>query len=289
MTELLKNERNHFLIQFEEHLEHYLNKNLGHHNLHAPLMNESISYSLKSNGKRFRPFLAYLIFKLGIKEQSLLFTWALAIEFIHTYSLIHDDLPCMDNDDYRRGLLTNHKVYGDDVALLAGDSLISEAFRVLAEDEKLSAGTRIALIQLLAQKIGPAGMVGGQSLDMKASDKIDFEQLKTIHLLKTSYLIQAAATGAAIIQEMKKSDIAAVSDFSLHLGMAFQIKDDLLDYKSAEQDFKSYPHLLGKENTQAELLKHSNAALEKLKCVEGTSTSSAPLIQLIQYNLERES
>lgn len=287
MTELLKNEKNHFLIQFEEHLENYLQKNLGQHNLYAPLMNESITYSLKSNGKRFRPFLAYLIYKLGAKESDLLFSWALAIEFIHTYSLIHDDLPCMDNDDYRRGVLTNHKVYGDDIALLAGDSLISEAFRVIAEDEKLTADVRISLIQLLSQKIGPAGMVGGQVLDMKASQKIDFEQLTKIHLLKTSYLIEAAATGAAIIQGLPKLDVTAISEFSFHLGMAFQIKDDLLDYTSTEQDFKSYPHLLGKEKTQAELQKHSAAALEKLKSVKNKNTIS--LIELIQFNLVRES
>lgn len=287
MTELLKNEQNHFLIQFEEHLEYYLKNNLGYYSIHAPLMNESIRYSLKSNGKRFRPFLAYLIFKLGVQDSGLLFSWALAIEFIHTYSLIHDDLPSMDNDDYRRGVLTNHKVYGDDIALLAGDSLISEAFRVISEDEKLTIETRILLIQLLSQKIGPAGMVGGQVLDMKASPQIDFQQLKTIHLLKTSYLIQAAATGAAQIQGMKKSDVSAISEFAFHLGMAFQIKDDLLDYTSSEQDFKSYPHLLGKEKTVAELEKHSTEALQNLKTVESKNILS--LIELIQYNLERQS
>ncbi len=286
MTELLKNERNHFLIQFEEHLDDYLKKNLGKHNFYAPLMNESIAYSLKSNGKRFRPFLAYLIFKLGVRQSDLLFSWALAIEFIHTYSLIHDDLPCMDNDDFRRDLPTNHKVYGDDIALLAGDSLISEAFRVIAEDEKLSSQVRINLIQLLSQKIGPAGMVGGQVLDMKASKQIEFEQLKTIHLLKTSYLIQAAATGAAQIQGMKSADVDAISDFAFHLGMAFQIKDDLLDSTSSDQDFKSYPYLLGKEKTQAELQQHAAAALKNLQSIENKNVSL--LVELIQYNSDRD-
>lgn len=286
MTELLKNERNHFLMQFEEHLDDYLKKNLGKQNLYAPLMNESIAYSLKSNGKRFRPFLAYLIFKLGVQQSDLLFSWALAIEFIHTYSLIHDDLPCMDNDDFRRDLPTNHKVYGDDIALLAGDSLISEAFRVIAEDEKLSSQVRINLIQLLSQKIGPAGMVGGQVLDMKAAKQIEFEQLKTIHLLKTSSLIQAAAIGAAQIQGMKSGDVAVISDFAFHLGMAFQIKDDLLDSTSSDQDFKSYPYLLGKEKTQAELQQHEAAALENLQSIDNKNVDL--LIELIQYNSDRD-
>ena len=159
MTENLKNERTHFLNTFEKSVNDYLQENLFQKNKYAVVVNESIQYSLKSSGKRFRPFLAHLVFKLGSENDSLLKSWALAIEFIHTYSLIHDDLPCMDNDDYRRGVLTNHKVYGDDVALLAGDSLISEAFRLISEDQNLKAEIRIQLIKLLAEKIGPAGMV----------------------------------------------------------------------------------------------------------------------------------
>lgn len=285
MTELLKNEKTHFLIQFESSVEEYLKNDLFKNSIQGPRLSESIAYSLKTNGKRFRPFLVYLIFKLRSEDFKKFKSWALAIEFIHTYSLIHDDLPCMDNDDYRRGVLTNHKVYGDDIALLAGDSLISEAFRLLAEDEQLPGETRLNLIQLLSSKIGPLGMVGGQVLDMKASTSITFEELKTIHFLKTSLLIQTAALGAAQILKFSLYELNNISEFSLNLGMAFQIKDDLLDYSSTKQDFKSYVHQLGIEKTNLELKKYSEFALEKIILID--SKNKQALMDLIQYNLDR--
>lgn len=285
MTEYLKNERTHFLNIFEKSINDYLKKNLFQKNNHVVAVNESMQYSLKSSGKRFRPFLAYLVFKLGAENESLLKSWALAIEFIHTYSLIHDDLPCMDNDDYRRGVPTNHKVYGEAVALLAGDSLISEAFRVISEDQDLSAEIRIQLISLLAEKIGPAGMVGGQILDMKVTSEINLEDLKKIHLLKTGYLIQAAAIGAAYILNFNEELVTKISDFSLNLGIAFQIKDDLLDFSSEAQGFKSYAHLLGFEKTTEELNRYSKLALENLNHFEPARKQF--LVDLIHYNLER--
>ncbi len=279
MTPLLKNENSHFLIQFEDSLNRYLSLQ------GQSRLVESIAYSLKSKGKRFRPFLAYLVLRTLDKSFELAQSWFLAIEFIHTYSLIHDDLPCMDNDDYRRGVLTNHKVYGEDIALLAGDSLISEAFRLIAEDKSLSANTRVRLIQLLARKIGPDGMVGGQVLDMQATKQLNIIQLKNLHILKTGNLIQAAALGAAEILEYSPEQINQTAEFSLHLGLAFQIKDDLLDYKSSEQDFKNYASLLGLETAQAELQKHSVIAIEYAQ----KFTNHQALIDLIQFNLSRTS
>ena len=285
MTELLKNGKTHFLINFENSLEEFLKNDLFKNNPQPSLLSKSIEYSLKTNGKRFRPFLGYLVFKLRSENFNLFKSWALAIEFIHTYSLIHDDLPCMDNDDYRRGVLANHKVYGDDIALLAGDSLISEAFRILAEDVHLPMEIRLNLIQLLSSKIGPAGMVGGQVLDMKASPAVTFEELKTIHLLKTSLLIQATALGAGQIAGFNQHELDAVAEFSSHLGMAFQIKDDLIDYSSTEQDFKNYVHQIGLEKANDELKKHSGMALEKIILVESKNTQI--LVDLIHSNLER--
>ncbi len=279
MTPHLKSENNHFLIQFEESLNSYLAVQ------GKSRLAESISYSLKSKGKRFRPFLSYLIMHAFNKSFDQARSWFLALEFIHTYSLIHDDLPCMDDDDYRRGILTNHKVYGEDIALLAGDSLISEAFRIIAEDRSLTANTRIKLVQLLAKKIGPAGMVGGQVLDMQATKHIKIDELKHLHLLKTGNLIQAAALGAAEILELSEDQVNQVGIFSLHLGLSFQIKDDLLDFKSTEQDFKSYAHLLGLDNAKSEMIVHADAAIAASK----TITNNQLLIDLIDYNLARKS
>lgn len=278
MNQLLKNENSHFLTQFEESLNSYLALQ-GNSRL-----SESISYSLKSNGKRFRPFLSYLIMHAFSKSFEQARSWFLALEFIHTYSLIHDDLPCMDNDDYRRGILTNHKVYGEDIALLAGDSLISEAFRVIAEDNSLTANVRVKLIQLLATKIGPSGMVGGQVLDMQATKQLKVDELKNLHLLKTGNLIQAAALGAAVILELPESETKQIGNFSLHLGLSFQIKDDLLDFKSTEQDFKNYAHLLGLESAKTELSTHSDAAASSSKSIPNNQL----LIELIEYNLTRK-
>ncbi len=283
--DLLKNEKNHFLIKFEKSLDDYLNSAISDTAKKVSVIYESIQYSLKSNGKRFRPFLAYLVFKLKSDDYNLLSSWALAIEFIHTYSLIHDDLPCMDNDDYRRGVLTNHKVFGDDIALLAGDSLISEAIRLVAEDKYLSSEVKLNLIKLLTQKIGPAGMVGGQVLDMKSNKNITFAELKTIHQMKTAALIQTAAVGAAVILNLVPEQLRKVSDFAENLGMAFQIKDDVLDFSTDQQEFKSYSHLLGPNETIRELEKHSQSALDLLSALKPMETTI--LNQLVQSNLDR--
>lgn len=281
----LKDENSHFLIKFEQALDHYLNENLARANTEARLINESMQYSLKSSGKRFRPFLAYLVFRLKAETFQKISTWMLALEFIHTYSLIHDDLPCMDNDDLRRGVPTNHKVFGDAVALLAGDSLISEAFRIIAEDQILTSEIKIKLIHLLSTKIGPAGMVGGQVLDMKVSSTVTVNELKNIHRLKTGNLIEAAAVGAALILELPPEELKNIEIFSQNLGMAFQIKDDLLDFGTDDQDYKNYAHILGPERTKFELEQHSNEALQALQHFGNSSIEQ--LISLVDFNLSR--
>lgn len=210
---------------------------------------ESQKYSLTTGGKRFRPYLIYLIFNLWTHDLNKIKNFSLAIEMIHTYSLIHDDLPCMDNDDYRRGHLTNHKVFGEDIALLAGDALLTDAIYQIANDETLSDKIKIQLIQLVSLKTGSRGMVGGQVLDMKSTPKISIEELEQIHKLKTANLIETAALGAAIIADQPKEIVLIIGEFSRALGLAFQIKDDLLDFEDKEQDFKNYVKLLGLNST----------------------------------------
>lgn len=277
MTEILKNENAHFLQQFEKSIDSYLSEQ-GDSKLSA-----SMRYSLKSKGKRFRPFLSYLIVQVFGKSFESVKAWCLAIELIHTYSLIHDDLPCMDNDDVRRGLPTNHKVFGEDIALLAGDSLISEAFRIIAEDISLSANTRINLVQLLAEKIGPSGMVGGQVLDMQVNGHLQIEQLKHLHILKTGNLIQAAVLGSGQILELPTDQLEQLGKFALHLGLSFQIKDDLLDYNCEKTDYKNYVQVLGHDIALSELALHSAAATDFLQDLKANQI----LKDLIQFNLTR--
>ncbi|MBC7420881.1 MAG: polyprenyl synthetase family protein [Bdellovibrio sp.] len=246
---------------------------------------DSKTYSVRSGGKRFRPFLTSLVYQIWNQDLEKIKSFCLAIEMIHTYSLVHDDLPCMDNDDLRRGKPTNHKVHGEAIALLAGDALVSEAFALISHDLSLPAETVVKIVRMLADKIGSFGMVGGQALDMNSTPAITITELEEIHLLKTGYLIQAAALGGAIISGANETQLKAISDFALNLGLAFQIKDDLLDENDKQQDYKSYLAVLGKEKTLAELNKKSNLAKEQLTLLNSDKTQS--LIDLIDYNLQR--
>lgn len=153
---------------------------------------------------------------------------------IHTYSLIHDDLPAMDDDALRRGKPTNHIVFGEATAILAGDSLLTHAFKVIAEDERLTTNQRLSLIQALSLASGPMGMVAGQVLDMEAEVKaVSLEQLKQIHVNKTGRLIEFAIVAGAIIAQADDEVINQLKQFAYHLGLAFQIKDDILDVEGS--------------------------------------------------------
>jgi geranylgeranyl diphosphate synthase type II len=277
--------QNDFVLKFDSWIKEYLDNSKKNKN-YADILLKSQEYSLLSGGKRFRPFLAFLVFDLFSKDYSKVKNLCLSLEMIHTYSLIHDDLPCMDNDDLRRGKPTNHKAFSEDIALLAGDGLLSDVFYLLASDSELNAEVKIKLVALISEKIGSTGMVSGQVFDMQANSQVSLSQLVQIHTLKTAYLIQAAALGAALVAEASETQIQNVSEFSLNLGMAFQIKDDLLDHNDSEQDFKSYLSILGQEKTQQELIKHSNEALSNLKKLGKTSEA---LEKLIEFNLQRNS
>ena len=241
------------------------------------LLWKSMGYTYFLDGKRFRPFLCYLTAKAFDKPFSVVFPWALAIEFIHTYSLIHDDLPCLDNDDFRRGQPTNHKVFGEDIALLAGDALLTEAFLVVSNLPN-------QVIRLLAQKTGALGMVGGQVLDMKVDTQMQLSHLEQIHLLKTANLIEAAVVGAALLSGATENQIKGLGTFASQLGIAFQIKDDLLDGLDHNQDFKNYIQILGEEKTQIELKNKTETAQQALKKID---LSAEALESVLQYNVGR--
>lgn len=190
---------------------------------------EAMRYSLLAGGKRLRPVLVFEFCRMcgGAWEEALPF--AAAVEMVHTYSLIHDDLPCMDNDDYRRGRLTNHKVYGEATAVLAGDALLTAAFQRLTE-APYSAEARLRACQVLASCAGELGMVGGQVLDMASEERACTEQeILDIQSRKTGALIRAACLLGVIAGGGSDGQMNAAADFASHLGLAFQIRDDMLD------------------------------------------------------------
>lgn len=286
MSSRLDQQQNEFIIQFESWLQSYL-KTAQKNKNYSEVLLKSQEYSLMSGGKRFRPFLAYLVFGLFSTEFDKIKNLCLSLEMIHTYSLIHDDLPCMDNDDFRRGKPTNHKVFSEDISLLAGDGLLTDVFYLLAADERLRPAVKVDLIAIISEKIGSMGMVSGQALDMKADNEINFEDLSRIHKLKTANLIQASAVGAALVADCSEAELHNISEFSYNLGMAFQIKDDLLDFSDKVQDFKNYPKLLGLQKANEELILHSESARQHLELFNKLNTNT--LMELVEFNLKRNS
>ncbi len=253
---------------------------------------KAVRYSvLQEGGKRFRPALAMLTAEaLGFPAERVL-PYASAVECIHTYSLIHDDLPAMDNDDFRRGQPTNHKVFGEATALLAGDSLLTEAFHIIASayaDEPL---VGLKAVAELAQAAGVWGMVGGQAMDMAAQTYLETsgaaptrESVELMHRLKTGALIRSAAVGAGILCSANPQQLKDLKKFSENLGLAFQVTDDILDYDPNKIEAGSYPALLGLEGTKAFLAQLTEDCLSSL---ESWSKLAEPLRELARFNQSR--
>jgi geranylgeranyl diphosphate synthase type II len=247
-----------------------------------PRLVESIEYSLLAGGKRLRPALVLESARAcGATDprSPALLAAAGAIELIHTFSLVHDDLPAMDDDDLRRGRPTNHKVYGEAMAILAGDAMVTMAFEVLATDAEPAVGVRLAAE--LARAAGPAGMIGGQVLDMEGENQsLALELLQRLHRMKTGALLVAACRmGAIAAGEGDSGKLSALTSFGRHIGLAFQIVDDLLDVtasreqlgkaagKDAGKGKNTYPRLLGVEPSRREAdrqLAEALAALDEL-------------------------
>lgn len=246
-------------------------------NIHA-----AIRWSVFAGGKRFRPALLLAVGEtFGAPRESLIAT-ACALEMIHTYSLVHDDLPAMDNDDLRRGRPTCHVRFGEATAILAGDALLTLAFKTVAEDDKLPATKRVPLISEIARAAGtPGGMVAGQAYDLEAEARdVAAEELEKIHRLKTGALITAAARCGAIIADASPVALAAVTDYASQLGLLFQITDDLLDVtataeaigktpgKDARSRKATYPALHGIEATRNYLASTHAAACDPLSRID---------------------
>lgn len=206
----------------------YLHQRLGQGSI-SPV-DEAMEYSVEAGGKRLRPILMMAAADAAGADGTKFLPVASALEMIHTYSLIHDDLPSMDNDDYRRGRLTNHKVYGDAMALLAGDGLLTQAFEVMLEQPGVDPAVLLKVVRLVAHCAGPVGMVGGQALDITSEDKhLSAAEMKQLHEAKTGALFVAAVRGGALLAGADAKTLEDLTHFAKLFGLAFQITDDILD------------------------------------------------------------
>ncbi|OSX53128.1 polyprenyl synthetase family protein [Anoxybacillus ayderensis] len=271
--------------QIEQQLPAYIES------LQAPqTIKEAMLYSLQAGGKRIRPLLLLSTLHAFQKPVHIGMSTACALEMIHTYSLIHDDLPSMDNDDLRRGKPTNHKVFGEANAILAGDALLTYAFQVVADDKAISPDVKVRLISELAKAAGPEGMVGGQVADLEGEGKtISLQQLEYIHRHKTGKLLQYSVRAGAILGEATERQLTLLTAFADHLGLAFQIRDDILDIEGDEQkigkkvgsdienDKSTYPSLLTLDGAKKKLHDHMKEARTLLHEAE----IDAPLLHYI--------
>ena len=266
------------------------------------VINDAMRYSIFAGGKRLRPILCLAGAEALDREIEPLLPVACALEMIHTYSLIHDDLPAMDNDDYRRGKYTNHKVFGEGMAILAGDALLTQAFETLAAYGcRVSAQESPLVLRVMAEiaaAAGVKGMIGGQVVDLQSEGEgIDSETLVYIHTHKTGALFTASIRAGALLCGATDPELAALTGYAENFGLAFQITDDLLDItgdaaklgKPVGSDLKkeksTYPMLYGLE--QSRLLARE-AAEKAIRCLNPLPGYTAPLESLACYLLQRE-
>ncbi|MCC6138103.1 MAG: polyprenyl synthetase family protein [Bdellovibrionaceae bacterium] len=242
----------------------------------------SMEYSLNNGGKRFRPSLCLQAASVLKVDHKKALPFAAALEMVHTYSLIHDDLPCMDDDDERRGQPTNHIRYGEPLALLAGDGLLTEAFVVISQHYVGAGAQGLDLVSALARAAGSSGMVGGQAMDMGLGTPMDsIENLLFAHKGKTAALIAAAVEGAGILSGMKSHEARTLRAFGEKLGLAFQIKDDLLDNETTPNSVLHYWDTVETEKYLLQLHQEAAGLLCELPA------DCKKLMEFFVYNQER--
>lgn len=257
----------------------------------------AMRYSVFAGGKRLRPILMTEVCKMcGGREEDVM-PFACAMEMIHTYSLIHDDLPAMDNDVLRRGMPTSHVKFGEATAILAGDALLNKAFEVVTE-HGCNAPNAMRAMRILAESSGTEGMIGGQVVDMESEGKdISIEELRYIHLLKTGAIIRSSCVVGAVIAGASEDEIQAVDEFASNLGVAFQIRDDILDVTGTEEDLgkpigsdvqsgkNTYVKLIGAEKSEELVAQYSSKAVSALKIF---GEKAKFLIRLTNYLVDRK-
>ncbi|KAJ1452052.1 isoprenoid synthase domain-containing protein [Pelagophyceae sp. CCMP2097] len=264
---------------------------------------ESMRYSLLAGGKRIRPVMCIAACEMFGGTEADAMPTAVAIEMIHTMSLIHDDLPSMDNDDLRRGMPTNHVVYGDDVAILAGDALLSTAFEHCAAGStaaKVPAERIVEVVRRLGEAVGAVGLAGGQVMDLECEAKagVTLQELTWIHTHKTAKLLEVSVCAGAILAGASAKDVSLCATFANDIGIAFQVADDILDVtatsavlgktagKDLDSDKTTYPKLMGLDGARAEAQRLYDEALESLAPFGDKAT---PLIAIAKYIVERSS
>ena len=261
---------------------------------------EAMRYSLLAGGKRLRPILCLATVELLGANPDIAIATACALEMIHTMSLIHDDLPAMDNDDFRRGSPTNHKVYGEDIAILAGDGLLAYSFEYVAEQTPdVSMDKVVKVLAILGKAVGADGLVGGQVMDLDCEGKSDVtaETLSSIHRRKTGALLEACVSSGATLAGATESDLNRLSIYAQNIGLAFQIIDDILDVtatseelgKTAGKDIcaqkATYPKLWGLEVSRQKAQELIDDAIEQLDIY---GDSALPLQAIAQYIVSRK-
>lgn len=288
-----------YMTEFED----YMLAALSTYTVESKTLEEAMAYSLTTGGKRFRPMLLLTTLQFGQGNLEHAFPIATALEWIHTYSLIHDDLPAMDNDDYRRGKPTTHKQFDEAIAILAGDALLTAAFEIILEQESLSFEKCVLLAKKLSQASGSNGMVAGQMKDIEGENaNLSLDELADIHQKKTGALIKYAIEAACILADITGEAANLLSRYADHLGLAYQIHNDLKDVvmdeeatgKKTGQDEElgknTYPSLLGLDGAIAMLNKEINGAKSSLATLRKTANptevnveSLDVLLQLLDY------
>ena len=260
------------------------------------ILSSAMRYSVLNGGKRLRPILVYMTSELGNANNDSLDTLAGAIELIHCYSLIHDDLPSMDNDDLRRGNPTTHKKYDEATAILAGDALQPLAFELLSQIDAPDQ-SKLAIINNIANACGHLGMVGGQIKDIHSNDIKDVEALDLMHSQKTGRLIQTSLETAAILCGLSANEVSMLSEYGSKIGLAFQIQDDIIDIESPSyisgkdqgsdigQGKITYPALAGLEESK---IRAKELASEAKKILQPLSKNADNLLKLAEYVVSRE-
>jgi geranylgeranyl diphosphate synthase type II len=290
-----------YLKARQESINTWLKRLIPHENAFPSTIHRSMLYSLMAGGKRLRPILALAAAEAVDGDEETVLPFSCAIEMVHTYSLIHDDLPAMDNDDLRRGKPTCHKVFGEGIAILAGDALLTHAFTTASNPEyakNLDPAVRITIIHELAKASGTEGMIGGQVLDLEAQNSsLGLDELSTIHKLKTGSLIMASTKIGALAAGGTKKDVESLSAYGQHLGLAFQIMDDLLDIEGSEEiigktsksdliNHKStYPALMGVAESRE---KAKDSIEQALAVIDHFDHRADALRQLAHYTITRE-
>ncbi len=290
---------NEYLSDRRAMIDSALNKFLPSIDARPQRLHEAIRYSVLAPGKRLRPILALASAEAVNGNCELVLPTACALECIHVFSLIHDDLPCMDDDDYRRGRLTNHKVYGEAMAMLAGDALLTLAFELIADNVATVAPDRVVMaLKMISNATGTWGMVGGQVIDIESEGKsIEFETLKYIHAHKTGALLTASSVAGALLVGGDDDQIEALTQYGKSIGLAFQIADDILDIIGDQDkigkpvgsdegnDKATYPKFFGLDGSRQ--MAH-NEVQNALDAIANLSHAADPLRAIAGYIVDRE-